>query len=94
MGAAALSAGVIAGGFLGFDGVRSGTPSLLFVGAVVVFVGAGFDFVMALLLEGLHGRVSLEVYASAERNACASGVEISDADNFIDALATRIAIQG
>lgn len=91
VGATALAAGIIAGGLWGFDGIRTGTPSLLILGAIVVFVGAAFDFVMAFLMEGMRGRVSLEVVLTSDKSAAISGIEISDADNFIDSLASRIA---
>lgn len=89
LGATSLALGILVGGLYGFDGIRTGSPSLLAVGALIVVVGAGFDFLLALLLEGLRGHVTLEVYPESTRAFSVSGVPTTDADNFLDALATR-----
>jgi len=89
VGAVALAGGVLAGGLLGFDGIRAGEPSLLALAAAVVLVGAGLDLALEVLLAGHKGRVACVLRVLPRRELRVDGVTPADADRFLDALASK-----
>jgi hypothetical protein len=90
VGAVALACGVLAGGLLGFDGLRAGEPSLLALGAGVVLLGAGLDLTLEVLFARRAGRVACALRVLPRRELRLDGVARADADHFLDALEAKL----
>jgi hypothetical protein len=93
VGVISLSAGVLLGGHLLFDGVRGGAPFLLIAGAAAVLIGAGIDLAIEVLLPARKGQVELQVDVLGARSVRVSRVPLPDADRLLSALAERVALQ-
>jgi hypothetical protein len=93
VGVISLSAGVLLGGHLLFDGVRGGAPFLLIAGASAVLIGAGIDLAIEVLLPARKGQVELQVDVLGARSVRVSRVPLPDADRLLSALAERVALQ-
>ena len=90
VGLVALCSGVLLGGILAFDSVRSGETALLMIAAAVVAGGAGLDLVIDVLVPGRRGRVTVELTMLGGRSERLTSVPIAEADPFVDALARRV----
>lgn len=90
VGAVALACGVLAGGLLGFDGLRAGEPSLLALAAVVVLAGAGLDLAFEVLFVRRKGRVACALRVLPRRELRLDGVALADADRFLEALESKL----
>jgi hypothetical protein len=90
VGAIALSIGVLGGGLLVFDGVRSGELTLLWSGAALVLVGAGLDLALDVLVPGQRGQVTVELVLTSGRVLRLAGVPVEQADRFLGALARKL----
>ena len=90
VGAVALAAGVLAGGLLGFDGIRAGEPSLLALAAMLVLAGAGLDLGLDVLLAGRRGRVACALCVLPRRELRIDGVNAVDAERFLAALEAKL----
>lgn len=91
VGALALSAGVLVGGLVLFDGARSGELVLVSLAALLVLGGAGLDLALDVLVSARRGRVVLDVRARGQRPLRVAGVSIEEADAFLRALRARVA---
>lgn len=91
VGLVALSAGVLGGGLLIFDGVRSGETVLLLLGAAAILVGGGLDLALAVLVPGRAARVALDLRVMPKRTVRVVGVPLPEADRFLAALERRLA---
>lgn len=82
---------LVAGSYVGVstlvDGVRSGSPSLIAVGLLVVAAGLGVDFLVSVLLPGLQGRCRIVVVPRDGRRLCIGAVDVASADAFLAKLA-------
>lgn len=90
VGATALALGVLLGGVLAFDGIRSGDVVLLVAAAVVILVGAGLDLALDVLVPATRNRVALDLRMLPQRTLRLSRIERADADRFLAALAKKI----
>jgi hypothetical protein len=90
VGALSLAVGVLAGGIFAWDAIRFWDSGLL-VMASVVFVGAGLDLALEILVPGRTGRVAMEVRLEKGRRLRLTGAPIEDADRFLKALASYLA---
>ena len=90
VGAVGLSAGVLVGGLLGFDGLRAGEPSLLALGALLVLAGAGLDLALDVLLAGRRGRVAFMLRTLPTGALRVEGVDPEDAERFLAALESAL----
>jgi hypothetical protein len=86
VGAVALSVGVLFGGLVLFDGVRSGELILVMIAAAALLGGAALDLALDVLLPGRRGRVAVEVAARARRPLRLTRVPLEQADAFLRAL--------
>lgn len=69
------------------DGVRTGSPSLVLGGLVVVALGLGADFLVSVLLPGLRGRCRIIVVPRDGQRLCIGEVDVASADAFLAKLA-------
>lgn len=90
VGLLALSAGVVVGGLLAVDGVRSGETLLLLFAAVAVLVGGGLDLALHVLVPGREGRVAVDLQMLPKRSVRLWGVPAADADAFLSRLGRRV----
>lgn len=86
VGALALALGIVVGGTLIVDGVRSGETALLLVGAALVGGGAALDLVLSVILPSARGKAVLQIALAPSRILCLSGVEEADAAATLDAV--------
>lgn len=86
LGAVTLSAGVLFGGLMLFDGARSGELVLLMLASVIVLAGAGLDLALDVLVPGRRGRVVVDLRARARRPLRLTRVSVDEADTFLRAL--------
>ncbi|MGF1469374.1 MAG: hypothetical protein ACFCGT_24915 [Sandaracinaceae bacterium] len=86
IGVVALSVGVIGGGLLLFDGVRSGELILLTLALGLAGAGALLDLLLDVLWPGARGRVTVELSTRDGRRVQLSGVDLEEADRFLHAL--------
>jgi hypothetical protein len=86
LGAAGLAAGIVAGGLLGFDGLRAGEPSLLALAALVVLAGAGLDLALDFFFARRSARVACELRTLAGGAVRLEGVSPLAVDRFFDAV--------
>lgn len=86
VGALALATGIIAGGVVLVDGVRSGETLLLLLGAALILGGGVLDVVFGVLVPAGRGRAVLEVVVAPKR--VLRLVDVAEAD----ALATLDAV--
>lgn len=89
VGAIALSAGVLLGGLVLFDGARSGELLLLLIAAGLVIGGAGLDLALDVLVPARGGNVVVDVTARSRRPLRLTRVPLEDADAFLRALRNR-----
>jgi hypothetical protein len=90
VGALALSLGVLTGGLLVFDGVRSGETFLLLAAALAVLGGAGLDLALDVLVPGREGRVAVDLVALPDRRVRVDRVDAREAERFLDAVRARL----
>jgi hypothetical protein len=93
VGAVALSAGILAGGLVAFDGIRGGDTLLVVVAAAIILAGAGLDLALEVLIPGRTGRVALDLRMLPKRTVRLSRIPHEDADRFLAALTRTIARQ-
>ncbi len=86
VGAVTLSAGVLFGGLVLFDGARSGELILLMLASALVLAGAGLDLALDVLVPGRRGRVVLDLRARARRPLRLTRVSVDEADSFLRAV--------
>ena len=84
-----LACGVLLGGFFAWDAFRVGDRILLAM-ASVVFLGAGLDLALDILVPGRSGRVALDIRVEQGRGLRLIGVALDDADRFLTALAESV----
>ena len=89
VGVLALSGGVLFGGLVLFDGVRSGELVLLLLAACLAAGGAALDLVLDLLWPAREGRVSVEIVGLDGRRLRLRGVRADEARAFVTALGER-----
>ncbi len=87
VGALGLSIGIVAGGLVFVDGVRSGETFLLVVGAALMLAGAALDLGLAVVVPATRGEVSVELTVTPKRVVRISGVDLDAAESFLAALA-------
>ncbi|MEM9189067.1 MAG: hypothetical protein AAGF12_07815 [Myxococcota bacterium] len=85
-----LSAGVLLGGFLVFDGVRSGETFILMAGAVVMLLGGGLDFALEILLPARRETVGIDLAVLPKRQVRLDRVEAPVAEQFLQQLRKRL----
>ncbi len=90
-GAVALSVGVLFGGLVLFDGVRSGELVLLLLASGLLFGGAALDLALDVLVPARAGRVALELSPRARRPLRLTRVPLEQADAFLRALRAQAA---
>jgi hypothetical protein len=90
VGACALSFGILFGGLVLFDGVRSGELVLLLIAAVLVLAGAGLDLALDVLVPARRGKVVLDLSARSRRPLRLTRVPVEEADAFLRALRNRV----
>jgi hypothetical protein len=90
LGALSLSAGVLLGVLFFYDALRIG-DWVLFLAALVIFLGAGLDLLLDTLFPGRAGRVSLVIRTATGARLCVTGVDVSGAERFLSELSRRIA---
>lgn len=82
---------LVAGSYVGVstlvDGVRSGSPSLIALGLLVVGSGLGVDFLVSVLLPGVRGRCRIIVVPRDGQLLCIGSVDVETADAFLAKLA-------
>ena len=89
IGAASLTFGLLLGGLLIFDGVRSGELVLALIGAALAFGGAALDLALDVLVPGARGRVRLELAAHRGKVVTLADVPVEASDRFLDAIRAR-----
>lgn len=89
-GAAALALGVLAGGWLLFDGLRSGELVLASVGAALLLGGVGADALAAWLAERPSDGAVVELVLPRGRVVRLLAPSVERADAFLEALRSRI----
>lgn len=89
VGLVALSVGVLAGGLLAFDALRTGETLLLLLAAALVLVGGGLDLALDVLVPAREGRVSVDLTLLPGRSVRLEGVAVDEADRFVEALRRR-----
>lgn len=87
VGALGLALGVVLGGLVLVDGVRSGETYLLLVGAGLVLAGAALDLGLAVVLPATRGEVAVELTVSPRRVVRVNGVDADAAEAFLAELA-------
>lgn len=90
VGAVAFGVGVLVGGALFLDALRTGTATLLFAGAIALALGAGLDLVLCVWLPGARGRVGFEVDVAPSTRLRFVGVDAGVADALAGELARRL----
>ncbi|HJL19102.1 MAG TPA: hypothetical protein RMH99_25790 [Sandaracinaceae bacterium LLY-WYZ-13_1] len=91
VGALALSVGVLFGGLVLFDGMRSGELVLLLVAAALLLGGAGLDLALDVLWPAKGGRVVVDLAGRSRRPLRLTRVPVEQADAFLRALRNRAA---
>ncbi|MCB9593405.1 MAG: hypothetical protein H6719_11795 [Sandaracinaceae bacterium] len=86
VGALALSAGILFGSLVLFDGVRSGELVLVLAAAGIVIAGAGLDLLLVVLLPARRGHVVMDLAGRSRRPLRLTSVPIEQADTFLRAL--------
>lgn len=86
VGAIALSVGVLFGGLVFFDGVRSGELVLLSIAAGLVLGGAALDLALDVLVPARRGQVVVDLCPRARRPLRLTRVRLEEADGFLRAL--------
>lgn len=89
IGVVALSIGVLFGGLVLFDGVRSGELILVMLAAGLLLGGAALDLALDVLLPGRQGRVVVEVAPRSRRPLRLTSVPLEEADTFLRSLRIR-----
>ena len=89
VGVLALSVGVLFGGLVLFDGVRSGELVLLMLASALLLGGAALDLALDVLVPGRRGQVVVDLVARARRPLRVTGVPAEQADAFLRALRQR-----
>ncbi len=85
VGALGLAVGIVVGGVVLIDGIRSGDTLLLLAGAGVVLAGGLCDLVATLVAAARRGEVSLFV-EGPKRSICVSGIPTDEAERFLAAF--------
>jgi hypothetical protein len=89
VGLAFSSVGVLAGGLLAFDAVRSGETWVLVVAAGLVLVGAGTDLALEVFFPKRKDRVALELAVLPGRTVRVDDVPTAEARRFLEAVRKR-----
>ena len=87
VGLLSLALGSYFGAGLVVDGIRVAAASLFELGALVVLVGLGLDFLLASLLPGSRGRCRVILVPQRGPVICIGEVEVAAADAFLGQLA-------
>lgn len=90
VGAISLSAGLLLGVLLLFDGAQSGETVLLLLAAVAIIVGGGLDLALSTLLPGRRGQVAVELHLLSVRGVRILRVPLEEADRFLAALDAKL----
>jgi len=85
-GATALSAGVLFGSLVLFDGVRSGELILILLAAVLVLAGAGLDLALDVFVPARKGHVVMDLATRGKGPLRVTSVPLDEADAFLRAL--------
>ncbi len=86
VGLVALSSGVLLGGLLALDALRTGETFLLLVAAGLILVGGGLDLALDVLVPARSGRVSVDLSLLGGRAVRLDRVPLDEADRFLEAL--------
>ena len=86
VGAIGLSFGVLFGGLVLFDGVRSGELVLVMIACGLLLGGAALDLALDVLWPGSKGRVVVDVSTRTRRPLRLTRVPLEQADAFLRAL--------
>jgi hypothetical protein len=89
-GALALAAGVLVGGYLAFDGLRSGELVLASVGAGLVVLGVVADLAADVLARSARGGATVELVLPRGRVVRLVAPSREAADAFLEALRARM----
>jgi hypothetical protein len=91
IGVTLFAAGVLIGGFLLGDGVRSHDKTLLLAGAGLVLGGAVLDLVLSVIVPATVRRVRIELDFGAHGRLDVAGVPADDADRLMHSLLEHVA---
>lgn len=91
IGLVALAAGVLAGGLLAIDAVRTGETVLLLIAAGLVLLGGGLDLALDVLVPARKGKVVVDLSLMSGRVLRLDRVPVEDADRFLETLRRRSA---
>ncbi len=86
VGVTLFAAGVLAGGYMLGDALRTHDRTLLLAGASLVLGGAGLDLLLSVLVPAAARRVRVELDLGARGRVHIAGVPAADADAFMHAL--------
>ncbi len=90
LGALALAIGIIVGGVLVVDGIRSGETVLLLLAAGFIVLGGGLDLALHVLVPAKSGTVSVGLDALPKRSIRVTRVDERAAETFLQELALRL----
>jgi hypothetical protein len=90
IGLTTLSAGVLIGGIMVADAVRSGATWFLVLGAAIIVVGAGLDLALDVLVPARKRHVAIELASSAGSVRRIEGVPPDAAERFVRAVQNEI----
>jgi len=91
VGVTLFAAGVLLGGFLLADGVRSQDKTLLAAGAGLLLGGAGLDLLLNAVVPAAARRVRIELDFGAHGRLDIAGVPAADADRLMHSLLEHVA---
>jgi hypothetical protein len=91
VGVTLFAAGVLLGGWLLGDGVRSHDKTLVLAGAGLVLGGALLDLVLAVIVPATARRVRIELDFGAHGRLDVAGVPAADADRLMHSLLEHVA---
>jgi hypothetical protein len=89
-GATCLTLGVVLGGYMVFDGARGGAPLLLVLGALIVALACGLEWMLNVVLPARAARVDVQVDVRGAGSLRLGRVVQTDADRLLEALSLRL----
>lgn len=90
VGAITFALGVLLGGLVLFEGIRSGETVLLLIAAGLILGGGALDLALSTYLPGRDGVVSIELSVLPKRRVQVSHVPEESADAFLSELRERL----
>lgn len=90
VGAITFAIGVLLGGLVLFEGIRSGETVLLLIGAGLILGGGALDLALSTYLPGREGVVSIDLSVLPKRRVQVSHVPEESAEAFLRELRERL----